>query len=78
MEATESGSLILDFCLLLGNRVLVLFYSGASHSFIFHDCVKKLGLSTRDLGFELLVSTLTFEKGSTISACIGCSIEVEG
>ena len=58
--------------------MLVLFDSGASHSFISHDCVKKLGLSTRDLGCELLVSMPASRQVSTTSACIGCSIEVEG
>ncbi|XP_027905878.1 uncharacterized protein LOC114165456 [Vigna unguiculata] len=56
-EATWSGNLILDHCLLFGNSVLVLFDSGASHPFISHDCVERLGLSTRDLGCELIVST---------------------
>jgi len=77
-EATQSGSLILDYCLLLGNSVLVLFDSRASHSFISHDCVKKLGLSTRDLGCELIVSTSASGQVSTNSACVGCSLEVEG
>ncbi|XP_027905882.1 uncharacterized protein LOC114165462 [Vigna unguiculata] len=78
MEATQSGSLILDFCLLLGNQVLVLFDSGASHSFISHDCVKKLGLSTYDLGCELIVSKPASGQVSTNSTCVGCSMEVEG
>ena len=56
-EATRSSNLILDHCLLFGNSVLVLFDSGALHSFISHDCVERLGLSTRDLGCELMVST---------------------
>jgi len=77
-EGTQSGSLILYFCLLLGNRVLLLFDSGASYSFISHDCVKKLGLSTRDLGCELIVSTPASGQVSTNYACVGCSNEVEG
>ena len=56
----------------------VLFDSGASHSFISHDCVKKLGLSTRDLGCELIVLTPASGQVSTNSACVGCSLEVEG
>ncbi|XP_027915123.1 uncharacterized protein LOC114174482 [Vigna unguiculata] len=78
IEATRSSNLILDYCLLFGNSVLVLFESRGSHSFISHDCVKKLGLSTRDLGCELIVSTLASGKVSTNSACVGCSVEVEG
>jgi len=77
-EATRSGNLILDHCLLFGNSVLVLFDSGASHSFISHDCVKKLGLSTRDLGCELIVSTPASGQVSTNVACIGCLMDVEG
>jgi len=77
-EATRSGNLILDHCLLFGNSVLVLFDSGASHSFISHDCVKKLGLSTRDLGCELTVSTPASGQVSTNVACVGCLMEVEG
>jgi len=77
-EVTQSSSLILYYCLLYGNSVLVLFDSGASHSFISHDCVQKLGLSTCDLGYELIVSTPTAGQISTNSACLGCSLEVGG
>jgi len=77
-KATRSGNLILNYCLLYGNSVFVLFDSEASHSFVSHDCVKKLGLSTRDLGCELILSTPAFGQVSTNLACVGCSMEVEG
>ena len=77
-EATRLGNLILDYWLLFGNSVLVLFDLGASQSFISHDCVKKLGLSTRDLGCELVVSTPASGQVSTNLACVGCLMEVEG
>ena len=58
--------------------MLVLFDSKASHSFISHDCVERLGLSTRDLGCELMVSTPASGQVSTNLACVGCLMEVEG
>jgi len=77
-KAIRLGNLILDYCLLLGKSVLVLFNSRATHFCISHDGVKKLGLSTRDLGCELIVVTPASGQVSTNSACVGCLMEVEG
>jgi len=75
-EATQSGNLILDQCLLFDHSVLVLFDSGATHSFISEECVSKLGLVVRDLGCELTISTPASGQVSTNSVCARCSIEV--
>ncbi|XP_027912494.1 uncharacterized protein LOC114171916 [Vigna unguiculata] len=75
-EATQSGNLILQPCLLMGHDVLVLFYSGASHSFISNACVGRLSLVTRDLGCELLVSTPSLGQVATSSVYVGCSMVV--
>jgi len=56
-EATQTGNLILESCLLLGQLVLVLFDSGTTHSSISNACVGRLNLEKRDLGCELLVLT---------------------
>jgi len=77
-EATKSGNLILEPCLLLGQLVLVLFDSGATHSFIANACMGRLNLVKRDLGCELLVSTPTSGQVATSLVCVGCSMEVTG
>ncbi|WVZ18555.1 hypothetical protein V8G54_005877 [Vigna mungo] len=77
-EAEKSGNLILDVCSLFGKNVLVLFDSGATHSFVSLLCVEKLGLSLFDLGCELVVSTPTSGQVSISSVCVGCPIEVAG
>jgi len=64
-EATQSGNLILEPCLLLGQSVL-----------ISNACVGRLSLEKRDLGCELLVSTPSSGQVATSSICVGCSMEV--
>jgi len=77
-EATQSGNLILEPCVLFGKVVLVLCDSGATHSFISNVCVGRLNLVTRDLECELLVSTPSSSQVATSSVYVGCSMEVAG
>jgi len=52
----------------------VLFDSGATHSFISVDCVKKLNLPARELDVELVVSTPTEGTIITSSVCAECLV----
>jgi len=78
IEATQSGNLILEPCVLFGKVVLVLFDSGATHSFISYACVSKLSLEKRDLDYELLVSTPSSGQVATSLVCVGCLMEMAG
>jgi len=77
-KATQSGNLILKPCLLMRHDVMVLFDSGATHPLISNACVERLSLEKRDLGCELLVSTLFSGQVATSSVCVGCSMVVAG
>ena len=77
-EATQSGNLVQDTCLLFGNRVVVLYDSGATHSFVSNECVRRLGLVIRELGCELIVATPASNEVSTSFVCVGCPMEVVG
>jgi len=77
-KATQSGNLVQDTCLLFGNRVVVLYDSGATHSFVSNECVKRLRVVIQELGCELIVATPASGEVSTISVCVGCPMEVAG
>ncbi|XP_057451830.1 uncharacterized protein LOC130743607 [Lotus japonicus] len=56
---------------------MVLFDSGATHSFIAEECVKKLGLLTADLPFDLVVTTPAADRLVTRTACLQCPLIYE-
>ena len=56
----------------------MLYDSGATHSFISNECVRRLGLVMRELASELIVATPASGEVSTTSVCVGCPIEVAG
>jgi len=72
--ASRSDSLVRGIYFILGTQLSVLFDSGATHSFISIDFVKKLNLPVRELNFELVVSTLTKGIIVTSSVCAECPV----
>jgi len=56
----------------------VLYDSGATHSFVSNECVRRLSLVMRELACELIVVTPTSGEVSTTSVCVGCPMEVAG
>ena len=52
--------------------------SGASHSFIAYNCVRRLGLSVHKFPYDLVVSTPTGVKVVTADGCLSCVINAEG
>jgi len=77
-EAAGSGNLVMGSCTITDMLCCVLYDSGAIHSFVSDDCVKRLGLPVCELQCELTVSTLASNLVRTSSLCARCSVEVEG
>ena len=62
--------------LLFHLRARVLFYSGASHSFIAASCVKYLGLEIKTLEEPLHVSSPLGTRVSADQMCRDCELEI--
>ena len=77
-EAAGSGNLVIGCCVISGKSCCVLFYSGATHSFVSESCVRELSLSVCELQFDLVVSTPASGLVRTSSVCARCPVEVEG
>src|ERR1044072_1487963 len=52
-EAEETNELIQGTCTIAGTPLVVLFDSGATHSFIYVECVRRLELPVVDLAYDL-------------------------
>ncbi|XP_052734186.1 uncharacterized protein LOC128196715 [Vigna angularis] len=77
-EVASSGDLIFGTCVLGGRSCMVLFDSGATHSFVSETCARELGLQVRELQYDLTVSTPTSGIVKTSTVCVRCSVVVEG
>ncbi|XP_057432282.1 uncharacterized protein LOC130725036 [Lotus japonicus] len=76
-QAAVTDDLIQGTCVIAGTSLMVLFDSGATHSFIAEECVKQLGLLTADLPFDLVVTTLVADRLVTRTACLQCPLIYE-
>jgi len=75
-EASKSKNLIQGECFIRGIPLLVLFDSGATHSFISYACVKKFKLPVSPLKTNLVISTPTSDSVVASDICLGCPIEI--
>ncbi|XP_014489905.1 uncharacterized protein LOC106752684 [Vigna radiata var. radiata] len=74
----QQSNLIMGNCLLNEKVCVVLYDSGATHSFVSQSCAEELGLSVRELQCDLTVSTPTSGLVKTSTVCVRCSVIVEG
>ena len=77
-EASKSKDLIQGKCFINGIPFLVLFDSGATHSFISYSYVGKLKLSVSSLNKDLVVKTPTSGSVLTSNVCLNCPVEISG
>jgi len=68
-DVSKSDSLIQGECVINGNSLIVLFDSGASHSFISANTGKRLGLQFSTLEYDLTVCTPTAQNALTNTIC---------
>ncbi|XP_022633736.1 uncharacterized protein LOC106754636 [Vigna radiata var. radiata] len=77
-KAVSAGNLIVSTYLLFGALCVILFDSGATHSFESEACVERLSLVVRELPCNMVVSTPAARLVRTSNVCSRCSIKVEG
>jgi len=77
-KAAGSGNLIIESCVIVGRNLHVLYDSGETHSFVSESKVVELGLTVRELQYDLVVSTPASGLVRTSTMCARCLIEVEG
>ncbi|XP_020230811.1 uncharacterized protein LOC109811459 [Cajanus cajan] len=77
-DASTSPDLVKGKGKAAGTEVSILFDSGATHSFIYVDCVRRLGLSVSALHVDLSVSTPASVSVVMSEMCVRCPIEVFG
>ncbi|XP_057443196.1 uncharacterized protein LOC130734935 [Lotus japonicus] len=75
LEPTED--LIQGTCFMNGIPLVVLYDSGATHSFIAVNLVKRLRLATQSLVRKLIVSTPTGDTVSTTFLCKDCPLVIQ-
>nr|KYP53511.1 Transposon Ty3-G Gag-Pol polyprotein [Cajanus cajan] len=75
-EASRSENLIQGTCFIAETPFVVLFDSGATHSFISVSCVQKLNLPVSLLDFDLVVETPTNGPVTTSLVCLKCPLTV--
>uniref|UniRef100_A0A151UGT0 Transposon Ty3-I Gag-Pol polyprotein n=1 Tax=Cajanus cajan TaxID=3821 RepID=A0A151UGT0_CAJCA len=77
-EANQSEDLIQGMCFINGTPLIVLYDSGATHSFISHACMSKLKLPISSLSFELIVEKPTSGSVSISDVCLKCPLSIDG
>nr|KYP50505.1 hypothetical protein KK1_027661 [Cajanus cajan] len=75
-EASTSSDLVKGKGRAAGKDVMILFDSGASHSFISYACAAMLGVPVCDLGLRLLVPTPASTSVVASELCADCPIVV--
>ena len=77
-EAAQSSEMIQGTCYIYGFALMVLFDSGASHSFISEECIRKFQFPISETPYELSVVTPTGERVLTSSVCKDCQVTIQG
>jgi len=75
---TSADRLIKGTCYIFGTPLIAIIDTGATHSFIFVDCVKKSGIVPSTLGREMVIDTPSLGSITTFLSYSKCPLSIFG
>ncbi|XP_058775373.1 uncharacterized protein LOC131649637, partial [Vicia villosa] len=77
-ETTPDDRLIKGTCFIHGTPLIAIIDTGATHSFISLDCVKRLNLEISEINGSMVIDTPASGSVTTSFACLNCPIDIFG
>lgn len=77
-ETTSSDRLIRGTCFIKIILLISIIDTGATHSFVWLDCVERLGLKLSYMVGNMIIDTLTLGPITTSWVCLKCPLTIYG
>ena len=77
-QPTSADRLIRGICYVHDTPLIAIIDTGATHSFISVECVKKLGIVPSTLSKEMVIDTPSMGSVTTSFVCLNCPLTIVG